>query len=90
VRYLEEAARGLREMGFPGQNVCSWRVEQGNPAQAIIDAAGTDKLIVMASHGRSGWTRWALLGSVAERVAHYGAAKVLILRKDVVQQTPPP
>jgi nucleotide-binding universal stress UspA family protein len=90
ARYLEEAARGLRAMGFPGGNVCSWRVEQGNPALSIIDAAGTDKLIVMASHGRSGWTRWALLGSVAERVAHYGAAKVLILRKDVVQQTPPP
>jgi len=52
---------------------------QGDPAQAIIDVAGTDKLVVMATHGRSGVARWAL-GSVADRVARYAGAEVLLVR----------
>lgn len=88
-RYLEGAERRLRTMGFPEQGTCTRRVEQGHPAQVIIDMAGTDALIVMASHGRAGWTRW-MLGSVAERVAHHGTAKVLLLRHETVQQRPAP
>jgi nucleotide-binding universal stress UspA family protein len=45
----------------------------------IIDAAGADKTIVMATHGRSGPARWAL-GSVADRVARQAGAAVLLLR----------
>jgi nucleotide-binding universal stress UspA family protein len=41
----------------------------GNPARAIVDYACTNghKLIVMATHGRSGIGRWAL-GSIADKV----------------------
>jgi len=41
----------------------------GNPAEAIVDFSCTwdHKLIVMATHGRSGIGRWAL-GSVADKV----------------------
>lgn len=41
----------------------------GNPAEAIIEYAGKGgfKLIIMASHGRSGVSRWAV-GSVADKV----------------------
>ena len=41
----------------------------GNPAEAIIEYAskGGSRLIVMASHGRSGINRWAV-GSVADKV----------------------
>jgi nucleotide-binding universal stress UspA family protein len=74
-RYLDEVAQRLHEVGL----LCRRQVEQGNPAQMIIDVAGTDKLVVMATHGRSGLTRWAL-GSVADRVARHGAAAVLLVR----------
>ncbi len=54
-------------------------VEQGDPAEHIAATAGTDGLVVMATHGRLGVARWAL-GSVADRVAHSGVAGVLLLR----------
>ncbi|HJT59720.1 MAG TPA: universal stress protein [Ktedonobacteraceae bacterium] len=38
-------------------------------------------LIVMYSHGRSGFTRWAL-GSVAEKIARHSSLPVLLLRDD--------
>ena len=45
------------------------RVEQGRPEDVIINAAATQKdtLIAMATHGRSGVSRW-LVGSVTEKV----------------------
>jgi nucleotide-binding universal stress UspA family protein len=57
------------------------------PAGTIIDGAGTDKLVVLATHGRSRLTRWAL-GSVADRVAHGGAAAVLLVRAGAAPHTP--
>ncbi len=49
-------------------NVCA-TTRVGNPAEAIVDFAckWDQKLIVMATHGRSGIGRWAL-GSVADKV----------------------
>lgn len=74
-RYLEEAARHLH-----GDGLTCWRqVELGDPAAVIIDAAGTEKLVVMATHGRSGLARGAL-GSVADHVARHGGAEVLLVR----------
>ena len=74
-RYLVAEARRLRQK----QLVCHYQVIRGDPAQAIIEAAGSEVLVVMATHGRSGLTRWAL-GSVADRVAHGGVAGVLLVR----------
>ena len=82
-RYLDEVAQRLHGMGL----VCERRVARGDPAQVIIDVAGTDKLVVMATHGRSALTRWAL-GSVADRVARHGAAAVLLVRaRNAVPET---
>lgn len=72
--YLSAVARRL-----PERLRVRCRVEQGDPAAQIITAAGTDGLVIMATHGRVGLARWAL-GSVADRVAHGGAAGVLLLR----------
>jgi nucleotide-binding universal stress UspA family protein len=82
-RYLDAVALRL-----PGESlVCRRQVVQGNPAQVIIDVAGTDTLVVMATHGRSGLTRWAL-GSVADRVARHGATAVLLVRaRNAVPET---
>src|SRR5919202_1615814 len=66
---------------------CWQRVEQGDPAEAIIDVAGTDKLVVMVTRGRCGLMRWAL-GSVADRVAHGGVAAVLLVRAGATSPTP--
>ncbi len=57
-------------------------IAEGRPGEAIVDAAaeqGCD-LIVIATHGRSGFGR-VLLGSVAEHVArHAEHAGVLLVR----------
>jgi nucleotide-binding universal stress UspA family protein len=74
-RYLAEVCRRLQHE----QVTCLQQVTLGDPAQIIIDVAGTDKTIVMATHGRSGLTRWAL-GSVADRVARHAETAVLLLR----------
>jgi nucleotide-binding universal stress UspA family protein len=82
-RYLEEVAGRL-----PQEHLTCWRrVAQGDPTETIIDVAGTDKLLVMATHGRSGLMRWAL-GSVADRVAHGGVAAVLLVRAGAAPPTP--
>jgi nucleotide-binding universal stress UspA family protein len=82
-RYLEEVAGRLTQ-----EHLACWRrVAQGDPAGTIIDVAGTDKPVVLATRGRSGLMRWAL-GSVADRVAHGGAAAVLLVRAGAAPHTP--
>ena len=53
----------------------------GLPAQEIVDYAErvAASLIIMATHGRTGVTRWAL-GSVAEKVMRAGTKPVLLVR----------
>ncbi|MPZ75385.1 MAG: hypothetical protein GEU77_02575 [Deltaproteobacteria bacterium] len=53
---------------FSGCSV-KFTVERGRPEEVIIDKATADKktLIAMATHGRSGVSRW-LLGSVTEKI----------------------
>ncbi len=46
---------------------------------ALITSQSAD-LVVLNSHGRTGITRWAL-GSVAEKIAKYSSAPVLVLRE---------
>jgi nucleotide-binding universal stress UspA family protein len=92
-RYLEGAAHRLQHTGLMrgGEARCRRLVRQGDPAQVIVETAGTERLVVMATHGRSGVTRWAL-GSVADRVARGGAAAVLLVRARATEtsgETPP-
>jgi nucleotide-binding universal stress UspA family protein len=58
----------------------SRRTEVGDPASVILDqsrALGAD-MVVMATHGRSGFTRW-VLGSVADRVLRHAGTPILIV-----------
>lgn len=52
----------------------------GNPAEAIIEYARSMpfQLIVMASHGRSGFNRWAV-GSVADKVVRANISQPVLL-----------
>ena len=92
ARYLDaliaEGERASREhlkevaAEFPGIKV-SCSVERGDPADAIIARAAADKgtLIAMATHGRSGVTRW-MMGSVAEKVLRGSESPMFLVRAD--------
>lgn len=57
-------------------------VVEGQDAAAILSVAEAQHidLVVLCSHGYTGLKRW-LLGSVAEKVAHYASVPVLLLRE---------
>lgn len=76
-RYLSKVAKGLEARGIKVQT----EVLLGNPAEEIAFYAenkGCD-LIVMASHGRSGPSRWAH-GSVADKVFRASCVPILMVR----------
>ena len=56
-------------------------VREGNPVAILTDYATNNAvdLIVMASHGRSGISRW-VLGSVAERIVRISCVPVMMVR----------
>lgn len=58
-------------------------VEVGAPGPTILDAVAAlhADLVVMSTHGREGVARW-VLGSVAQHVARYSPAPVLLMRPD--------
>ena len=76
-RYLDRIAKTLTAKGINvSTEVLLWK-----PAEAIAGYAkqyGCD-LIVMASHGRSGPSRWAY-GSVADKVLRMSGIPVLMIR----------
>jgi universal stress protein A len=65
------------------QTRIQYRVMEGDPATAIVNAAGQLKceLIVMGTHGRGGLQR-LLMGSVAENVVRKAPCLVMTLRGD--------
>lgn len=71
--------RGIADTFHGAEIECS--VDKGRPEEIIIERgeADTGMLIAMATHGRSGATRW-LLGSVAEKVLRATAGPLLLIR----------
>ena len=53
----------------------------GNPAEAIVSESGSHDMIVMNTHGRTGFSRF-FLGSVAEKVLRTAHVPVLVVNKD--------
>lgn len=76
-KYLNRVAQGLKDKGINVQTL----VLLGNPAEEIVFYADTKHcdLIVMASHGRSGPSRW-VHGSVADKVFRASCVPVLMVR----------
>lgn len=76
-RYLSRIAKRLEKKGIKVQT----EVLLGNPAQEITLYAEYREcdLIVIASHGRSGPSRWAH-GSVADKVFRASCVPVLMVR----------
>ncbi len=76
-KYLEDRAASLRESALTVTTI----VESGRPAECIVDAAATHKdieLIVMSTHGRSGFSRW-IMGSVTQKVLAAAHCPVLVI-----------
>jgi nucleotide-binding universal stress UspA family protein len=76
-RYLNQAKGRIKLTGREVKTV----VLRGNPAEALAEYAaknGVD-LIVIATHGRSGVSRW-VWGSVADRILRSACVPVLMVR----------
>ena len=76
-RYLAQVAEPLTKNGVKA----GITVLMGEAAEQIVDFAGDENadLIIMASHGRSGFSRWAM-GSVAEKVFHGSSVPILLVK----------
>ncbi|WP_326586818.1 universal stress protein [Streptomyces sp. NBC_01294] len=56
------------------------RVEQGTPAQVLVDASKEADLTVVGTRGYGGF-KGALLGSVSQQVVQYSAGTVVVVRE---------
>jgi nucleotide-binding universal stress UspA family protein len=76
-RYLSRIAKQLQSKGVKVRT----EVLLGSPAEQIVQYAEKNDvdLIVMASHGRSGPSRWAF-GSVADKVSRASRVPILMIR----------
>jgi nucleotide-binding universal stress UspA family protein len=75
-KYLDKVRDRLKKGGLAVKTV----VADGPAAEEILDYAQKNKidLIVMASHGRSGISRW-FFGSVAQKILQHSPVPVLMV-----------
>lgn len=75
--YLTELCEGHKHPDM-GISTC---VREGDEASVIVDTAAAEDvdLIMMSTHGRTGFSRW-YLGSVTERVLRSSPCPVLVVR----------
>ena len=73
-------AEQVKRLIIPVANL-SYEVLEGKPADTLADYAAHNEmeLIVIASHGRSGVSRW-VLGSVADRIVQNSCVPVMVVR----------
>lgn len=76
-QYLATVEKRLKDAGLNARS----EALVGKPAQVIVDYCSKDgfNLIVMATHGRSGLSRWAF-GSIAERVLQGTTSPIVVIR----------
>ena len=77
----EMRLRKFRSEHFSKELDTTTLVLEGEAHQCLVKAIASDDpcLIVIATHGHSGWQQ-ALLGSTAERVVRHAACSVLVVR----------
>jgi nucleotide-binding universal stress UspA family protein len=75
--YVAQQAAELAAQGIDAEGV----TRVGDPAGTVVDFATERgaKLLILATHGRSGLARW-VFGSVADRVLRSAPAPVLLVR----------
>jgi nucleotide-binding universal stress UspA family protein len=82
VSYLEDVQRQLSTKGLS----VTFAVRSGPVARELVAATQPGDVVIMASHGRGGLSRW-LLGSVAEDVVRHAPVPVMIIRAVAANQT---
>lgn len=82
VSYLEDVQRQLSTKGLS----VTFAVRSGPVTRELVAATQPGDVVVMASHGRGGLSRW-LLGSVAEDVVRHAPVPVMIIRAGAANQT---
>ena len=82
---LARAERALRASGLDARA----RTVRGDPREALLDAARAEHsdLIVLGSHGRSGFSK-LLLGSVAGRIVTHAPCTVTVVKAAPVSNPP--
>jgi nucleotide-binding universal stress UspA family protein len=80
---FKEYLAHLCDNRIPSQLATRIEVVDGDEASVIVDRASAEQvdLIVMATHGRSGLSRW-MMGSVTEKVLQQAPCPVLAVRND--------
>ncbi len=80
TEYLEAVAERLKAKSLKVE----WKLLKGHPAVVIVDLARETPhdIIALASHGRSGHTRW-LMGSVADTLVRVSGDPVLVVPTNV-------
>lgn len=73
--YLDQIGQQLTDRGIASEAV----VVEAAPADAILEAAAGQHMIVMASHGRGGLGRWAF-GSVTDKVLQAASSPLVLVR----------
>jgi nucleotide-binding universal stress UspA family protein len=75
--YLHKIVQKMKSKGFTAHS----KILRGKAADSLVDYInqGNFDLMIMATHGRSGITRW-IWGSVAERILHFSTIPILIIR----------
>jgi nucleotide-binding universal stress UspA family protein len=77
LAYVRDVRSRLDGMGL----YANTEVREGRIAREVVAALKPGDIVVMASHGRGGFSRW-LLGSVAEDVVRHAAVPVLLVKAD--------
>jgi nucleotide-binding universal stress UspA family protein len=74
--HLDKAIEELEAAGV----VARKRIDVGKPVDRILEAASSENvdLIIMASHGRTGFRRW-IMGSVTEGVLRRAGCRILVV-----------
>ena len=75
MEYLEGVGRPIGRQGVP----VTFEVRRGGMADTLLESLSPNDLLVMATHGKGGITRW-FLGDEADVVMRRSPAPVLLVR----------
>jgi len=78
-RYAEDFVKSTAAKLLDSRYTVSTKVAVGNPAATLAEEATKADLVIVASHGRKGISRF-LMGSVSHAVVHHATCPVLVLR----------
>ena len=81
-KLLADSVRKFAASGLAVREI----IETGDAAHVVAKIAGEEDadLVVMSTHGRTGWRRF-VFGSVAERIVRYAQCPVLVIQTPHVE-----